>query len=474
MYKKGLVVGILSSLLLSLHVNADESIDTALSGFEESDDVLSGFDDESTYNIDTSIEEDESIFSLSGNVAFKTSLGYLKHQVKAHKNDEVGIEYSGINRAQSSIYLRLDTQLSDDWKFRLSGDAFYDAIYDIYSDNNYNDKTLETYKTQLRLDDTYLQGELSRDADVKIGRQIVLWGKSDTIRITDVINPLDNRLPGLTDIEDLRLSVGMLKLDYYVSAWNISAMIIAENRIFLEAAPRSEFFPVDKVFPIAPEPFIALAEPTTSFDTMQYALAANGVFSGWDLSFYAADVLDQRWHINAQTQKREVTKIKMLGSATNIAIGSYLFKAEIAYLDELRYNSTNEQKSRLDALIGIDYMGFTDTVLSLELANRHIFEYEEQMGAITARPDYVDENEVQTAFRASRSFSNDTMNLSALVTLFGGEFQYGGFARVWLEYELREALHVNVGVVDYIDGDRPFIKAIKDNDRMFGDITYAF
>ena len=159
------------------------------------------------------------------------------------------------------------------------------------------------------LTDAYIQGRLSNDIDLKVGRQIVVWGKSDSIRITDVINPLDNRLPGMTDIEDLRLSVGMAKLDYYIGMFNISAMIIAENRIFIEAPARGEFFPVDSIFSTAPNPFIELKEPTTSWDNMQYALAINGVFSGWDLSFYAADVLDQKWHIDPVSKKRVVTKL---------------------------------------------------------------------------------------------------------------------------------------------------------------------
>jgi len=472
----------LIALFGSLHVSvADELMEDDLSGFdtqealsEESDD-LDGFSDidESTSDV-AMLEDKESIFSLSGNMAFKTSYGYIEHSVKARKSDSEGVDYSGFNQAQTAIYLQLDSRLSEDWKLRISGDAFYDAIYELNVHNSYNEDTLDAYQTQLRLDDTYLQGRLTSDVDLKVGRQIVVWGKSDSIRITDVINPMDNRLPAVTDIEDLRLSVGMLKLDYYVEAWNFSAMVIAENRTFIEAAPRSEFFPVDNIFPIAPDPFIPLSEPVTSWENMQYALAANGVFSGWDLSFYAADVLDQKWHIDPTSQTRKVTPIKMLGSAINIVMGSWLLKSEVAYLDGVKYNSTSDDKSRLDTLVGVDYMGVKDTVLSLEIANRHIFEYEDQMSQLVAKPDYVDENEVQSAMRVTRSFSNDSINASALVSMFGDSWQYGGFARVWVEYEVMSAVNANFGVVDYIDGDKPFTKAIKDNDRIFADITYSF
>ncbi len=475
MKKKLLLSLCLVSLLACGNLQAEDSLDDDLGGFDteevvdETSDDLAGFGDDSLVVQDEilSTPQEEKIFTLSGDLAFKTAYGYKKHKVD-------GIDYSGFNQAQTSLYLQLDSKLSDNWKLRVSGDMFYDAIYDLHTNTNYNKDITDAYKTQLRLDDTYIQGSITNNFDIKIGRQIVVWGKSDSIRVTDVINPLDNRQPAMTDIEDLRLSVGMLKLDYYVGMWNISAMIIPENRIFIEAPARSEFFPVDNIFPTAPNPFTELKDPNTSWDNIQYAMAINGVFSGWDLSFYTANVLDQKWHIDSKTKKRVVGNIKMVGSAINIATGSWLLKSEIAYINGIRYNSTKDEKNRLDTLVGFDYMGIKDTVLSLEIASRHIFNYEKQMGEITTQPDYIQKNEMQTAIRATRSFINDTINTTALLSMFGSSWENGGFLRVSVEYEIMDALSTNFGVVDYRDGDKPLMKAIKDNDRIFADITYSF
>jgi hypothetical protein len=457
---------------------AKESIENDLAGFEAVEEVkegvsadLAGFDEIKTNQDESSAKADESMFKLSGNLAFKTSAGYKEHEVDS-------IEYSGINQAQTSLYLQLDGKLTQNWKLRISGDMFYDAIYDIYSHNNYNSDVLDDYRTQIRIDDAYVQGRATADMDIKVGRQIVIWGKSDSIRVTDVINPLDNRLPGMTDIEDLRLSVAMAKLDYYLGEWNFSFMAIAESRIMHEASPRGEYFPVDAVFPGAPDPFLELKKPKSGFDEMQYACAANGIFSGWDLSFYAAHVLDQKWHFDhvqgsvpLSDITRVVNKIDMLGSAVNIASGSWLFKSEIAYLSGVGYNTTADEKNRLDVLIGFDYTGFKDTVFSMEVANRHIFNYETQM---KNQSDFVQKDEMQTAIRLTKSFSNDTVNASALLSMFGSSWENGGFARVWVEYDIADALSANFGIVDYIGGDKLLMEAIKNNDRVFVDITYSF
>jgi len=62
----------------------------------------------------------------------------------------------------------------------------------------------------------------------------------------------------------------------------------------------------------------------------------------------------------------------MAGIASNLVSGSWLFKAEAAFIGDINYRSTN-RKNRLDALVGFDYMGKKNTVISLELANRHVF-----------------------------------------------------------------------------------------------------
>ena len=72
------------------------------------------------------------------------------------------------------------------------------------------------------------------------------------------------------------------------------------------------------------------------------------------------------------------------------------------------------------------------------------------------------------------TFENDSINVTALISMFGASWEYGGFARLWVEYDVIDAVVANFGVVDYIDGEKPFIKAISDNDRIFADITYSF
>ncbi|MEN8304175.1 MAG: DUF1302 domain-containing protein, partial [Campylobacterota bacterium] len=149
MLKNLLLISLLSTSLLL----AQEDIDADLGGFdteevasdEESSDLEGFGNDEVIQTEETAPERQvkEQMFSLSGDLAFKTSYGYKEHEVKAYQADAQGIDYSGFNQAQTSLYLQLDGKLSDNWKMRVGADAYYDAIYNLHSSNNYNDDTLD-------------------------------------------------------------------------------------------------------------------------------------------------------------------------------------------------------------------------------------------------------------------------------------------------------------------------------------------
>ena len=79
--------------------------------------------------------------------------------------------------------------------------------------SNYTQDVRDDYIWEVDFREVWLQGSVSRSVDAKLGRQIVNWGRSDTVRVLDVLNPLDNREPGLVDIEDLRRPVMMVRVD---------------------------------------------------------------------------------------------------------------------------------------------------------------------------------------------------------------------------------------------------------------------
>ena len=506
---------------------AEEELGAVLEGFEEDssddvEDVLGGFEDEESAADARAGETDDAgpergrRWSLTGGARLGAS-----YNVRPHRSSS-GTYYGNLQRLSLKTDLQLDVDLPADWKFRAQGYGFYDFAYVIHGRGEYTQDVLDTHEWEFDYQDLYVEGALGRAIDVKLGRQVVNWGRSDNLRVTDVLNPLDNREPGLTDIEDLRRPVTMLRIDAYRGAWSATAILIPEIRYDYIPAFGSDFFPaVDPGtdIPLPPGVSPALAAPLLSgFDanalgdlpdlstaqwgsTPEYAAALDGVFSGWDISFYAARIVQNQSTVLLDLSGPTAAawlgddRVTMLGSGGNYTRGSWLFKAELAYLNGLAYTvlepdlslcpdpaslpagtripyrTPRIEKSRLDVMGGVEYYGFSDTTIALEIANRHVFDYEANMGLL---PSYAVEASVECALRVSSDWMNARLHLTALGLVFGERAQHGAILRLSADYDLRDALVLGGGLLYFFEGDLPPLDGWRDNDRLFLSLDYSF
>lgn len=445
-------------------------LDEVLQGFDEPkgaapdsdlDAVLGGFDDSTETAADNAqIQVGQSPVQWGGALALGAAWNYAHEAPAAGSTD-----YRGLSRLRAKLNLEVDADLSQMWRAHLNGYGWYDAAYQLNGRDNYSDEVLKEHESEGELGEAWLQGRLNSRTDLKLGRQIVVWGKSDNIRVTDIINPLDNREPGMVDIEDLRLPLAMARLDFYVGDWGLSALAIPEIRFNKNPAFGSEFYP----YPMPAPPETSTADGAAN---TEYALAANGIFSGWDLSLYWAQLFDDTAHLETTPGGPELqhSRLTMTGIAANVAVDNWLLKAEAAYFSGLEYAPLpGETLQRLDSLLGVEYSGFNETTLSLEIANRHLTDYDHALS-----DDGIKQDEWQTAVRYQGDFLHARLHLLALLSLFGSDLDEGGFGRYSAAYDLADALTLTGGIVDYRGGEKTPFNAIDDNDRLFLDIKYSF
>ncbi len=458
------VLSLTTPLLLISLLHA-ENLDDVLDGFDEEpttpshtevagDDVMEGFDDEVIPTLSNSNREDKKIEKKS--VILDGFTGKLTQQIAYSYSDDS--PHDNISSLKSSLLLDYEYKFSNGFKFKTNAKAYYDAIYTIRGRENYSDDELDALEDEVELFDAYLEGSLSSNLDMKVGRQVVVWGRSDTIRITDVLNPLDNRRPAMVDIEDLRLPVAMAKLDYFLGDWRITPIAVVEQRF-------SKNPPSGSAFNLSPHSL-----PTNqSYSDITPALSIGGEFSGWDINFYASQLRDDRGYFDGDKLKHD--RVNMLGTAVNILKGSWLLKSELAYFDGLKYTSApNEEFTRTDALVGLEYNGIADTLISYDVAVRNMNDYDERLKRESLE---VKERTYQHALRMSSDFMNATLHANYLISLFGSTMDEGGFQRAWVKYDIKDGVYVNLGVVDYMGGSKSF-DAVSNNDMIFTDISYSF
>ena len=242
----------------------DDDLDSMLGEFER---------EESAAEAQSVSEQQERIWDLSGSVEVSGSVNYIEHR------SDTGTYYAGLQRLRNRANLQLDVDLFQDWKLRAEGWGFYDAAYAINGRGDYTHDVLREYELDAEVGEAWLAGDVGEHVDVALGRQVVIWGRSESLRVLDVLNPLDNREPGRVDLEDIRRPVSMLNVKGYAGDWSAALIAIPEIRFDSNPVVGSDFFPGT----------IELSERRPHhFEDTELAAAVNGIFSGWDVSFHGA------------------------------------------------------------------------------------------------------------------------------------------------------------------------------------------
>ncbi|MCK5162367.1 MAG: hypothetical protein KAQ72_01550 [Desulfobacula sp.] len=467
---KQLILRVLGSFIVTVLINAAISTANDIPHTRDSDDMDDFFQsDEKVPDTDEILESQDDSgkpdYFLNGSISART--GYRFNHAPPLQG---ATDHRGLFDAKGETGLEFGTRFFESWDFFISGSAFYNLAYELNNQSHYTDKFLDDNEKDLELKKIFIRGSLTKQLDIKIGRQIVVWGKSDNIRVTDILNPLDLKEPGITDIEDLRLPVFMTRLDYYFSNLSLSGFLIHEHRSHKTPVFGSSYFYLPYSLPDD-------TDPSNRLENTELAISLSGTFPGFDISFYMADIYDDSAFLNAKNQ-RVHERISMAGLAMNKACGNFLYKAEAALFNGIRLSAFQQggvlvenlcDYSRLDFLAGIEYSGFKDTNLSLEAADRWLTNFNND-----AQKSGGKEHMVQYALRVSRTFLHEVLDLSVLTSLYGKNADDGGFIRAQGIYDFSDAVTFTLGIIFYKSGSNAMLKKIGENDAVFSSITYSF
>jgi hypothetical protein len=453
---------------------------------DDMDDILGGFEEEDPgFEVDREAiaEVEERWWDLSGSLETSASINYRSHE------SATGSDYGGLQRLRNRVNLQFDAEFPGEWKGRIEGWAFYDMAYLLNGRGNYTTQVRNEYEFDWDLREVYLQGAVHDRVDVKVGRQIVIWGRSESLRVLDILNPLDNREPGRVDLEDLRRPLAMGRVDGYLGDWTLSAFAIPEIRFDLIPPLGSDFLPVGES-PVPGLQALPSEHKPDSFENWEFAGALTGTFSGWDISFHGAWYYDDRSRLKPAPSNPLLVKLVhdrlwMLGTGGNYTTGSWLLKGELVYLHGLGFEKVSSKagvpvpprstdKSRVDALLGAEYYGMIDTTITLEVVNRQLIGYGNSL-SLSRTLDALPDSEQEVSFRISRNFMNERLSVTALGILLSEELGDPAMIfRLGADYDLKDALVLGGGILIFQEGDfGPFDKWGQ-NDRFFLSLKWSF
>jgi hypothetical protein len=347
----------------------------------------------------------------------------------------------------------------------------------LFASLNANHNYLLPSRTFIELREAYFD-YTAPDWDIRIGRQIIIWGVSDGLRITDLISPLDLTEFLARDYDDIRIPVDAVKWRYMDQVIRLELVLVP---IF-----QSYIIPDDPLNPWAithpsdgPEIIVAPAiKPQKSLKNSEIGGRLSFFLPGLDLSVCGL----YTWN-KFPAYERNFTlahdtlilvpkhfRYSMVGLDFSRPQGSFVIRGEAAMysaepLSTDLINQSNPVMSRttMNYLLGLDWYPGGNWTLTGQFSQKLILLYEDELED--------PKSTMISTLGASRKLFHQSLTLSAF-----GYFDLtnnGMFARASLDYALSDQIHLITGA-DIFYGEAGIFGTYKNNSEFFIKAKYNF
>jgi len=340
--------------------------------------------------------------------------------------------------------------------------------------------------------------------ELSTGRQVVTWGEADGLSALDMINPRDQREPGVADIDDLRLAVWLTRLRYARGPFDLDLIVRHEGAYGLLIPPLADYSPLRSTLPPTFAQLLAGKEvgyahdrEGVSADTQSYFVRALYRGRGIDLGLYAASLIDLQGVFElsdpaallAQLADPQLTRFELpqahkrfelYGLSWATTMGSWLFKGELALSHKRPQNVgspeqfgaiTVEEISALTWATSLSYTGISDLSLSLE------YQQGAQLGE--ERELFIPPSAPIISLRASQNLLRERLSLNLIALSFeptaSSLAARGALLRADALYKLSDQVKLSGGYVHYVSGDDfgPFA-GLDEHGRLFAQLRWDF
>ncbi len=304
-------------------------------------------------------------------------------------------------------------------------------------------------------------------ATIRAGRQIIIWGQADGIRIVDNVSPLDYCETITRDFDEMRMAVDALNIKYASKWGDLQFLWIPVYKSGEQPATNSPWY----LGGYGNNPVLKSEEPDDPIDDSELALRYALYLSGMDLAFsYFYTWNDFPCYKRSGTALEPVfDRVHILGAEFSKPAGEFVFRAEAAFFAGSLvqgYDSDyfTDEKDRIKWLTGLDWYPGNDWTLSFQYAQDHILD----AGAGLTEGDCTKNFTVSL----SKDLFREKLTLSA--------FGYldidvkDRLVRLSAEYQFIDNLEVFFGT-DIFAGDRTgSYGRYKDNTQVWTKIKYHF
>ena len=387
-----------------------------------------------------------------------------------------------VDKIQNRLELKPEAILSERWEFRGRALGWYDAAMDVNATNT-TDLTAgikQHYRSHIESKEAYLLygGD---DFDLRIGQQQIIWGKTDGIRMLDIINPLDLREFILDDFLDSRIGLWSARLNYYSdiggTEHEFEFIVVPDARPAQLAPFGSRWgFSLPAIPPGIRVHNLAIEQPNWSLRNTELGFAWRANISGWDVSLNYYDGWNDTPNIfkqligNTLTMQFRHLRMHTAGGSFSNAFGAVVLRGEVAVNFGEGINTTSlswadsvVRRTTLNAAIAVDY-NWSNWLIGVQFFARQIIKKPVVDASSSSSPNFA-------SLRISTDFMNE--KLKAEVLLLADLDDGGLLARPKVSYAFNDNLVGTLGA-DMITGSGGFFGPFASNDRIYTEVEFSF
>lgn len=305
-------------------------------------------------------------------------------------------------------------------------------------------------KTGARLHEFWLE-HVGSGWDVRLGRQIIIWGKADGVQITDVICPPDYTESITRDLDEIRMPVDAVKLRFLGESLDTELIWVP----FFRSAEQAEGDNPWAVKPVLP-PSVSMTrnnidKPDADLKNGEFALRLSSYQSGFDISasaFYTWDdfaanhrTVNTVGPTTFVTVSPEHHRMGVIGLDFSRPWSDFVFRFETAcyvgrYFETKSLAVNPRKKNSVKWLAGIDWTPGNDWNVIAQYTGEDILDYDPVLSS--------NHHDRSATLNISKDLLRETLTLSTM--LYYNCNDQDSFLRTKADYELSDGLHCIVGL----------------------------
>lgn len=391
-----------------------------------------------------------------------------------------------------SVVPELNASFDNGWQlkssFRLRAEAIdgmqiSDLDRDGYSD--YSKPAMLNNEVELELREFYLQGEVG-DTFLTLGKQQVVWGKADGLKVLDIVNPQSFREFILDDFDSSRIPLWTLNIEQTIADWDFQFLWIPDQTYHAIPKQNARYaFTSPELVPTAPAGVQVNIEqarrPNNILLDSDVGFRATTFWKGWDITFnylYQYNnlpVLRQNLSLSGGTPVVTVTpeyeRTHVFGTTFSNAFSDWVVRGEIGYFTEHYFIGKNALRNQgvvkspeLHYVLGLDWNAPWDVLLSSQLIQSWVINDADK----TTR----DKLDTTITGLIRRNFMYDT--LVAEVLVIANTNNGDGIIRPKISYEWQDNIKTWIGADIFYGDQQGVFGQFEKNDRVVVGVEFSF